>query len=120
MKKFLVLTLLMGIMKKPELSHYWSVNAVLKGSIFNSVLLHNRYQTILQFLHFAGNSEFDLNDPDCDRLYKARPLVDHLVSKYIPEQEIPVDEELHLWSSTSLSSRLDFGIKMCLPWQGTS
>ena len=58
----------------------------------------NRYQSILRFLHFGENSQFDLNDPDCDRLYKVRPLVDHFVSKfkstYIPEKEISVEEEL--------------------------
>ena len=101
MKKFLALTLLMGIVKKPELSDYWSTNALLKGSVFNSVMPRNRYQTILRFLHFADNSQFDPNDPERDRLYKVRPLVDHLVSKfkstYIPEKEISVDEELLLW-----------------------
>lgn len=58
----------------------------------------NRYQSILRFLHFGENSQFDLNDPDCDRLYKVRPLVDHFVSKfkstYIPEKEISVEELL--------------------------
>ena len=101
MKKFLALTLLMGIMKKPELSDYWSTNVLLKGSVFNSVMPRNRYQTILQFLHFADNSQFDPNDPDRDRLYKVRPLVNHIVSMfkstYIPEKEISVDEELLLW-----------------------
>ena len=100
-KKFLALTLLMGIVKKPELSDYWSTNPLLKGSLFNSVMSRNRYQTILRFLHFADNSQYDPNDPDRDRLYKVRPLVDYLVSKfkstYIPEKEISVDEELLLW-----------------------
>ena len=74
---------------------------MLEGSVFNSVMPRNRYQTILQFLHFADNSQFDPNDPDRDRLYKVRPLVDHLVSKfkstYIPEKEISVDKELLPW-----------------------
>jgi len=97
MKQFLALTLLMGIVKKPQLCDYWSTNALLKGSVFNSVMPCNHYQSILQFLHFADNSQFDLNDPDHDRLYKVRSLVDHLVSKfkstYIPEKEISVDEK---------------------------
>ena len=44
MKQFLALILLMGIVKKPELSDYWSTNALLKGSVFNSVMPRNRYQ----------------------------------------------------------------------------
>ena len=51
MKKFLALTILMGIVKKPELSDYWSTNALLQGSVFNNVMPQNRYQTILRFLH---------------------------------------------------------------------
>ena len=74
---------------------------MLQGSVFNSVMPRNRYQSILRFVHFADKSQFDPNDPDRDRLYKVRPLVDHLVSKfkstYIPEKEILVNEELLLW-----------------------
>ena len=47
---------------------YWSTNALLKGSVFKSVMPRNCYQTILRFLHFADNSQFDPNDPDRDRL----------------------------------------------------
>lgn len=101
MKKFLALTILMGIVKKPELSDYWSTNVLLKGSLFNSVMPRNCCQTILRFLHYADNSQFDPNDPNHDRLYKVRQLVDHQGSKfkstYIPEKEISVDKELLLW-----------------------
>ena len=56
MKKFLALSFLMGVVRKPEVSDYWSTNPLLKGSIFNSVMPRNRFQSILQFLHFADNS----------------------------------------------------------------
>ena len=98
MKKFLALALLMGIVRKPEVSDYWSTNPLLKGSIFNSVVPRNRFQSILQFLHLADNSQYDANDPAHDRLYKVRPVVEYLVSKfksvYIPEEHISIDEEL--------------------------
>ena len=64
MKQFIALSLLMGIVRKPEIAQYWSTNPLLKGSIFNSVMPRNRFQSILQFLHFADNSQFDPNDPD--------------------------------------------------------
>ena len=122
MKQFVALSLLMGIVVKPEISDYWSTNPLLKGSIFNSVMSRNRFQSILQFLHFADNSQFDPNDPDRDRLYKVRPVVDYLVNKfktvYIPEDHISIDEELLLWKG-NLSfkqyipmKRARFGIKM--------
>ena len=56
MKKFITLSLLMEIVRKPELSDYWSTNPLLQGSVFNSVMSRNRYKTILRFLHFADNS----------------------------------------------------------------
>ena len=122
MKQFIALSLLMGIVVKPGISDYWSTSPLLKGSIFNSVMSRNRFQSILQFLHFADNSQFDPNDPDRDRLYKVRPVVDYLVNKfktvYIPEDHISIDEELLLWKG-NLSfkqyipmKRARFGIKM--------
>ena len=122
MKQFVALSLLMGIVMKPGISDYWSTGPLLKGSIFNSVMSRNRFQSILQFLHFADNSQFDPNDHDRDRLYKVRPVVDYLVNKfktvYIPEDHISIDEELLLWKG-NLSfkqfipmKRARFGIEM--------
>ena len=122
MKQFIALSLLMGIVRKPEIAQYWSTNPLLKGSIFNSVMPRNRFQSILQFLHFADNSQFDPNDPDRDRLYKVRPVVEYLVNKfrtvYIPEDHISIDEELLLWKGNLAfkqyipMKRARFGIKM--------
>ena len=122
MKRFLALSLLMGIVRKPAISDYWSTNPLLKGSVYNNVMPRNRYQTILRFLHFADNSQYDPNDPDRDRLYKVRPLVDLLVSKfkiaYTPEKNISIDEELLLWKGRLVFKqyiplkRARFGIKM--------
>ena len=122
MKQFVALSLLMGIVRKPEIAHYWSTNPLLKGSVFNSVMPHNRFQSILQFLHFADNRQFDPNDPDRDRLYKVRPVVEYLVNKfrtvYVPEDHISLDEELLLWKENLAfkqyiaMKRVRFGIKL--------
>ena len=82
----------------------------------------NCFQSILQFLHFADNSQYDANDPDHDRLYKVRPVVEYLVSKfksiYIPEEHISIDEELLLRKGKLVFKqyvplkRARFGIKM--------
>lgn len=101
MKKFLALHFLTGIVQKPEINQYWSTNPLLKTSVFNQVMSRNRFQVILDFLHFNDNSHYDPNDPNRDRLYKVRPLIDHLVSKfksvYTPSRDISIDEELMLW-----------------------
>ena len=122
MKQFIALSLLMGIVRKPEIANYWSTNPLLEGSIFNSVMPRNRFQSILQFLYFADNSQFYPNDLERDRLYKVRPVVEYLVNKfknvYVPEDHISIDEELLLWKG-QLSfkqyipmKRARFGIKL--------
>ena len=69
--------------------------------IFNNIMSRNRYQSILEFLHFNDNTFFDVADPDWDRLSKVRPLIEHLVKRfkgaYIPSRKISIDEELMLW-----------------------
>ena len=99
MKTFIALFLLMGIVGKPEISNYWSTDPLLKGSVFNSVMPRHRFQSIHQFLHFAVTQY--PNNPNRDRLYKVRHLVEFLVNKfktvYIPDQHISIDEELLLW-----------------------
>lgn len=80
MKQFAALSLLMGIVRKPEIALNWSTNPFLKRSIFNSVMPQNRFEGILQSLHSADNRQFDPNDPDHDHLYKVRPVVEYLVN----------------------------------------
>ena len=98
----MALSSLMGIVRKPEVSGYWSTNRLLKGC----VMPRNCFQSILQSLHFADNSKYNTNEPNCDRLYKVRPLVQYLISKfkrvYIPEEHISIDEELRLWKGKRL------------------
>ena len=46
MREFLALYLLTGIVRKPELSQYWSTDPLLKRAIFNEVMPRNRFQSI--------------------------------------------------------------------------
>ena len=52
MRKFLALHLLTGIIRKPEISQYWSTDPLLVTPIFNNIMSRNHYQSILEFLHF--------------------------------------------------------------------
>ena len=100
-QKFLALHLLTGIIRKPEISQYWSTDPLLVNPIFDNLMSRNRYQSILEFLHFNDNTFYDAADPGRDRLFKVRPLIEHLVKRfkeaYIPSREISTDEELILW-----------------------
>ena len=98
MKRFLAIYFLTGIIKKPELSQYWRPNPLLKTPIFGEMMSRNRFQTILEFLHFSDNSNYDPNEPNRDRLFKVRPIVENLVQKfktaYMPSQNVSIDEVL--------------------------
>ena len=121
MRKFLALTLLMGIVKKPRIRDYWSTNPLLEMPIFASEnsLSRDRYFEILRFIRFGDYSqEFDLlNDP----LAKMRPFIDEVQhickSSYLPYQDISIDETLLLFKGRLVfrqylpSKRSRYGIK---------
>ena len=44
MRQFIALQVLTGIVKKPEISQYWSTNLFLRSPIFNEVMPRNPFQ----------------------------------------------------------------------------
>jgi len=96
--QFIAITILIGIHGLPGLQDYWSNDGLLHNPVFHASMGRNRYQLILKFLHFNDNSRYDPNDPQRDRLYKIRPLLDYLVKRfqevYYPSREISIDEQL--------------------------
>ncbi|KAL3214886.1 hypothetical protein MRX96_006977 [Rhipicephalus microplus] len=83
-------------MKLPQTRMYWSQRFPV--SQVADTMTRDRWEEIKQSLHFSDNQEApDQNDPERDRLYKVRPLLDHLVAKCheIPKsQKLCVDEQL--------------------------
>ena len=47
--KFAALHLLTRIIRKPEISKYWSTDPLLVTPIFNNIMSRNRYQSVLEF-----------------------------------------------------------------------
>ena len=83
MYKFLGLLFLMGLIHEPEIRDYRATDELYYTPIFSAIMPRNRFQAILKFFHFNNNSYTpDRNDPDRDRLYKLRLLLDHLGSLY--------------------------------------
>ena len=41
---------------KPEISQYWGTDSLLVTPIFNNTMSRNRYQSMLEFLHFNDNT----------------------------------------------------------------
>ena len=64
-------------------------------------MARNRFTEILKFFHFIDNSNYNVNDPNRDKLYKVQGAVERLVDQfknvYIPTQHISINKELLLW-----------------------
>ncbi|CAH4038852.1 unnamed protein product [Pieris brassicae] len=74
MKKFLGLSICMGIKKLPKISDYWSQNILYKNPGPSSVMSRNRLELLLQCWHFA-DTYYHLS-PGGDRLLRVKRLVD--------------------------------------------
>ncbi|XP_039602150.1 piggyBac transposable element-derived protein 4-like [Polypterus senegalus] len=126
MKKFIGILMLMGIIRKPDIEMYWSTDPMYATPIFVTIMKRNRFSLLLKFFHLNDNSnEPDKKDPNRDRLFKLRPLIDHLFETfqlpYVPGPSVAVDESLLLWKGRLQFrqylplKKARFGIKMfCL------
>ena len=96
-KLFLVLYLLTGIVRKPQIKQFWSTNQLLQTALFNQVMARSRFTEALIFLHFVDKSNHNTNDPNRDKLYKVRGIVEFLIDQFknvcIPTQQISIDKE---------------------------
>lgn len=73
MKKFLGITMWMGLVRVNELTNYWAQNEIYNFTLPRSVMARNRYQLLLSVLHFNNNTTIAGN-----RLGKIQPLIDAL------------------------------------------
>ena len=102
MKQFLGLLFLTGIIRKPAINLNWSTDPLYSTPLFGAIMSRNRFQLLLKFLHFNDNAQMPgADDPSPDKLFKVRPLLDHLCDKlgevYTPSCNISIDESLLLW-----------------------
>ena len=82
----------------------------------------SRFQSILDFFHFNDNSQYNVNDPNRNRLFKIRPVVEDLTRKfksvYTLTQHVLSDLEILLWKGRLgfkqyiPNNHSQFGIKM--------
>ena len=116
-KAVLALCLLMGIVRKPTLKMYWSRQEMIATPFFGDVMPGDRFQTILNNLHFADNDA-----QDDDRLFKIRAVLDVIIANFrtvfMPYQDISTDESLLKFHGRlrfkqyNSSKRARFGIKV--------
>ena len=74
---------------------------MLKTQFFNDMMPISRFHSILDFFHFNGNSQYNVNDPNRNRIFKIRPVVEDLTRKfksvYTLTQHVLNDVEVLLW-----------------------
>jgi hypothetical protein len=118
MKRFFGLIMFMGLVRLPKLSDYWSTNDILSQSFPRTVMTRNRFELLLQYLHFADNDNINPND----RIGKIRYLVNILnknfATYYLPKEEVCVDESMIpfrgriIFRQYNKSKRHKYGIKL--------
>ena len=96
-KKFLGLTMWMGLVRLSSIPDYWSNQGIYKQHIPSTIMSRNRYQMLLSMLHFNNNETIQKGD----RLAKIQPLVSMLERKFkelfFPGEDIVIDETLVPW-----------------------
>ena len=107
---------------KPRLPMYWSTDSILATPIFNQVRRRDRFLFLFRFFHFADNTKYNPADPDGDKLYKIRELINKIKDRcgkvYSPEKSFSMDESLVLFKGRLSfkqyirSKRARFGIKL--------
>ena len=82
----------MSLVRMSRTRMYWG-----RGTEINAVretMSRDRFEEIKRFLHFSDNEKAPAKgDPLHDRLFKVRPLLDHIKGKF---NEIPISESLSM------------------------
>ncbi|XP_038071966.1 piggyBac transposable element-derived protein 4-like [Patiria miniata] len=122
MSVFLAMTIIIGIMPKPDLKLYWTRDPVFETPFFPNTMPRDRFMELLFHLHLR---QADTND----RLYKVRPVIDTLTenfkSVYLPDSRISMDESLWKFKGRlkfkqfNPKKRARFGIKVYRVCQST-
>ena len=99
MKAWLGLIMAMSIHKLPAIVDYWKDDWILGVPAFSSIMLRNRFQEILRYLHLNDNETMPQRDQDnYDKLYKVRPFIENLKInfqiQYHPHCEQSIDEAM--------------------------
>jgi len=114
--KVIAAKIIMGLNHKPEMTHYWSENKILGGSIIPTFISSERFFEICQFLHFN-----EPNPESNDRIEKIRNVWELIFSNFksifTPFENVGLDESLILfkgrlfWRQYNPKKASKFGVK---------
>ena len=117
MEQFIALVFHMGLVAMPTYKSYWSTDRLYKNELFKSVMIRDRFKSIMSFLNF-GEEPVDEND----RLGKIRFLINHLNAtvpeNFAPHKELSLDNSMMLWCGRLVflqyikNKRHKYGVKL--------
>ena len=104
---FLGINIVMGYHVLPEVRDYWSTSIDLGVPLIANAMSRNRFEEIRRALHFSDNNKApDKNDPNHDRGWKVRPLIQHFCESFQramePTAQQSVDERIVKFKGQSL------------------
>ena len=102
MRAFLGLIIGMGLIVITNMLEYWSLHDLYKLPFFSSVMVKDRFFSILSFFHVADNgNQLPRDHPQFDPLYKIRTWVDSLnqnfTTTFASGRNIAIDEAIVAW-----------------------
>ncbi|KAK9977045.1 hypothetical protein ABG768_018866 [Culter alburnus] len=89
-RSFIGMKLIMGIVKMPSVDDYWSEGT--RYQKIANVMSVKRFQCLSRMIHFQDNA---ISDPDQDRLFKVRPVLEHMRKKCLKiesKNQFSIDE----------------------------
>ncbi|XP_053945107.1 piggyBac transposable element-derived protein 3-like [Anastrepha ludens] len=101
LRAFIGILIVTGYNYHSNYKHLWSQDEDIRNNLVSNTMRRNRFQEILQNLPLEENSKASSKDgPNPDKMWKLRPLTDHLKAKMIenfhPEQNLSFDEAPHV------------------------
>lgn len=95
---FIGIVIAMGLVQLPSLDDYWASVGIFNNPWFRSVLSRKRFRQISKYFHCVNNENTPSRDDPDYKLFKVKPLIDHLNSTfskyYTPSQNLAVDEQM--------------------------
>ena len=88
----------MGLVQLPGIDDCWASIGIFNNPWFRSVLLRKRFRQISKYFHCVNNENTPSRDDPDYKLFKIKPLIDHLNSTfskyYTPSQNLAIDEQM--------------------------
>ncbi len=87
----------MGLLKLPQIKHYWSTNEIIFTPWFPAIIPRDRFFTLMHYLLLVDSSkQKKLKLVSYDPLFNVHPLLDHLSAVfpryYQPTRQLSIDE----------------------------